>query len=157
MKPIIKFYRTELHLIQYNGDTKKYKIRNTVDKDNIFLCEEEFKSLNPKQIKRQEFSRLMNIFFKDVKDTWVYDFTTYEKYGSFYNDLIIGKDVPLHKLKYNGYGVLVYHWGRVYYHTISYNGGEHGALLDVKTQKFLRWANIKHCSAVRNKVNKRLI
>ena len=53
-------------LIQFNPETGVYKQRNHSSKELKHFTEKEFKSLNPKQIKRQEFSRLMNIHFKNV-------------------------------------------------------------------------------------------
>lgn len=153
-------------LIQFNPETGVYKQRNHSSKELKHFTEKEFKSLNPKQIKRQEFSRLMNIHFKNVKHSWKYDHSHFRKLPNFessdYN-LIINynlKDIPKHRIEgkeYLGELLLVYHWGKVYYFTLSYNGYAQGQLICPTTHQLVRWARARHCAPIFNEGTKKIM
>ncbi|MEO6304841.1 MAG: hypothetical protein ABIP51_16895 [Bacteroidia bacterium] len=155
----MKFYKTNCeYLIQYNPDTKLHKIRNLVDKKKSnALTEEEFKTFEPVEIKRQEFSRLMNIFYKNIKDEWTYLGTNFRKLDNLEDDdwMKQPKHYPL-GWKF-GTLVLVYHWGRAYYFTWSYNGYPQGQLVDIKTMHIVRWARPKNCAPIFNEKTKEII
>lgn len=51
-------------------------------------------------------------------------------------------------MEFLGKYVIVYHWGKVYYHTISYNGYDSGQLICPKTLSMVRWAKLKNCSPI---------
>lgn len=150
-------------LVQHNEATNVYKIRNNIKHIDTRITEEFFQENLDKQIKRSEFSRLMNIYFKNVKHTWKFEHTDYEKAENFESSgysLSINHDVskmPRHGEGYFNDLIMVYHWGRVYYHTVSYNGYKSGQLMDIKTGNFVRWAQLKHCAPVRNVNTKKLI
>ena len=107
----------------------------------------------------------MNVFFKDVKHHWEFGGTKFRKMPNFESNgyrlstnYDLGKDVPYHKIEsmpYMGNVILVYHWGRIYYHSISYNGYAQGQLINPKTFELVRWAQLKHCAPVFNKKKKR--
>jgi hypothetical protein len=156
----MKYYKTEGQLIQYNPETKVYKVRNNIERVDTRIATEDFEKLTKTEVKRNEFSRLMNVFFKDIKHHWVYDNTKFRKLPNFEasgsslsSNYVLGKDVPYHKIEimpYVGNVVLVYHWGRIYYHTISYGGYAQGQLINPKTLEFVQWAQLKHCAPVFN-------
>ena len=145
----MKYLKTECNkLIQYNQETNIYKIRNTIDHIDTRLTEQDILNLKYSFIKKQEFSRLMNLFFKNIKDEWKFDYSTYKKLDNFdsTNYILGGKNNV----------ILVYHWGKVYYHTISYNGYKQGQLICTKTFKLVRWANLKHCAPIMNISTKKI-
>lgn len=151
-------------LVQHNEATNVYKKRNNIEHIDTRLTVEFFKDNVDRQIKRTEFSRLMNIFFKNVKHTWRFENTDYEKAENFESsDFSLSVNHDLTKMPKHGDGsewdkkILVYHWGRVYYHTISYNGYKSGQLMDIKTGQYVRWAQLKHCAPVRNVNTKKLV
>jgi len=153
------YYKSGDKLIQYNPETNVYKLRNTIERIDTRISKEDFILLDAKQIKKQEFSRLMNIFFKDIKHEWVHDHSKFRKLPNFESNghnlstnYILGKDIPYHTSEKSYYSnfILVYHWGKVYYHTVSYNGDDRGCLLDINTLKHLRWAQLKHCAPIQN-------
>ncbi len=158
----MQFYKSQTgELIQFNPETGVYKLRSAPK--NLVLSSEEFLSRNCKKIKKDEFSRLMNIFFKDLKHEWVYDHSHFKKLPNFEDsgsslcsNYVLGKDIPFHETPYKQNTVLVYHWGKVYYHTISYNGYKSGQLLDPKTFAPVRWAQLKHCAPIQNTTSKRI-
>ncbi len=161
----MKYLKTECNkLIQYNQETNIYKIRNTIDHIDTRLTEQDILNLKYSFIKKQEFSRLMNLFFKNIKDEWKFDYSTYKKLDNFdsTNYILGGKNnesnaVPYHKInEWYGNVILVYHWGKVYYHTISYNGYKQGQLICTKTFKLVRWANLKHCAPIMNISTKKI-
>lgn len=161
----MKFYKTECNkLIQFNPETGVYKQRNLTSKTVVF-SKEVFESMKSKQIKRDEFSRLMNIYFKDVNHSWTFEGKSYRKLDNFedsgyriisnYNG---GSDIPRHKTGSMAYDdmILVYHWGKVYYFTISYNGYKQGQLVDTKTLSHVRWAQAKHCAPIFDETRKKI-
>lgn len=109
----------------------------------------------------------MNIFFKNVKHEWTFNGVNYKKIDNFEalgyslsDNYSLGKDVPFHIIedkKYFGNLILVYHWGKVYYHTISYNGYAQGQLICPRTFELVRWAQLKHCSPIFNTITKKII
>ncbi len=146
----------------HKSKNNTYKVLN--DKNPYIITDDEFNQLEKKSIKTQEFSRLMNLFFKNVTNvTWVYSDVRYKKLPNFESneyDLITNydyKDLPRHDCGVYGNCILVYHWGRVYYFTISYNGYKQGQLLDVRTKSFVRWAQAKHCSPIKNLDTKKIM
>jgi len=159
----MKYYKSAIDdkLIQFNPETKVYKTRNYTEKINPVLTLEEFNLLNPKEVKKQEFCRLMNEYYKNVKHSWEYEGKKFRKLDNFeaknYSlsaNYDLGKDVPYHDLSdgnkwhYKKNLILVYHWDRIYYHTISYGGYKQGQLLDPKTLNGVRWAQLKHCAPI---------
>ena len=72
----------------------------------------------------------------------------------------LGKEIPYHDLNKNGGDyyyyyyylknmVLVYHWGRIYYHTVSYNGYVQGQLVTTDDKhNFVRWARLRNCAPI---------
>lgn len=158
----MNYFKTENKLIQYNPETKIYKIRNNV-KNSIVLTIEEFKSLNAQKISKQNFCEEMNLYFKNVSNTWTFEGKEYRKLDNFEssmynfsNNYIIGKDIPYHDIN-NQKVILVYHWGKVYYHTISYNGYKQGQLICPYTFKYVQWSQLKHCAPVFDIKTKQII
>lgn len=150
----------------FNPETNVYRLRNTINADEVILSVEDFNKLQVKSIKKDEFSRLMNIYFKDVKHEWEYEQTKFKKIDNFESsgsllstNYVLGKDVPFHNFpdKHMNNLILVYHWGKVYYHTISYNGYAQGQLIDPYTMQYVRWAQLKHCSPIFNINTKQII
>lgn len=158
-------------LIDFNKDTNTYILRNTISKKDKRIPLDDFNSLEVIKIGHDEYCRLMNIYFNSIKDSWTYDGTEYQSLDNFekknYNfssNYKLGTDVPYHNLNKDGNGyyylknlILVYHWGKVYYHTISYNGEDRGNLIDTKTLNAVQWCQLKNCSPVFNKKTKTIM
>lgn len=146
------FLTTDDKLLQLNPETGVYRLRNTIERDKEVISKETFDSFDKKQIKKDEFSRLMNIYFKGVKHEWEYDSKKFRKMDNFgVTDYILGKDVPFHKLEKFQYDrlILIYHWGRIYYHLINYGGYGVAQLVCSRTHKLLnRWVRLKHASPI---------
>jgi len=159
------YYKTDCgKLVQYNENTDTFSIRNDIKLVDKRISFNEFLLLNSTIIKSQEFSRLMNIYFNSIKDSWVFDGTEYQSLDNFeYKDYklsdnyILGKEVPYHNSENKRNMVLVYHWGKVYYHDISYNGEMTGSLYDTKTLKSVQWCKLKHCAPIFNKLTKKIM
>ena len=165
------YYKTDCKkLIQYNENTDTFSIRNETKKVDKRISINEFRLLNTTIIKSQEFCRLMNIHFNSIKDSWMFDGTEYQSLDNFeykdYNlsdNYNLGKEVPFHEIpsRYNPDHkrnmILVYHWGKVYYHDISYNGEMTGSLYDTKTLKSVQWCKLKHCAPIFNKLTKKIM
>lgn len=143
------FYKTECgKLIRYNPETKIYLQVNIVEKIDRRISSEDFLKLKYVKLKKTKFYEYLNIYFKDVQHEWEHDGKIYRKLPNFSENFKIG-DVPVHSdFKYNNRLIFVYHHGKVYYHTISYNGYEQGQLVDIKTGKYLSWAQLKHCAPI---------
>lgn len=160
----MNYYKADDKLIQYNSETDVYKIRNVIDGSGVITAEE-FKSLNPQKLSKQKFCQEMNVFFKHVDHEWEFQGEKYRKLDNFEAserrlsaNYIIGKDIPYHQIGlFKDTVILVYHWGRVYYHTISYNGYKQGQLICPNTNKILRWAQLKHCAPVFNVTRKKIM
>lgn len=158
----MKYYEvTDGRLVQYNPATKVYKIRNTIEHIDTRIPEDVFLTLESKRIKHNEFCRLMNVFYKNVKHSWVYNGVNFRKLDNFESENYkfssnynLGKDVPYHDIPIYGKCVLVYHWGRIYYHSVSYGGSSTGQLLDPITKSSVRWCQLKHCAPVFNEETK---
>lgn len=152
----MKYYKTDCgKLIKFNEQTSKYRVTSS---PREFILQEDFILLNTKEIKLNEFSRLMNEHYSIVKDNWIYNGIKYQNLDTFGSSkYFIGVDVPFHTIPHNNHVVLVYHWGKVYYHTVSYNGDRNGQLFDIQTGQYVRWANIKNCSPILNMDTQQII
>lgn len=158
----IKYFKTDVHLIQYNMDTDVYKIRNTNSKEKV-LTKEQFEALNAQKVNHQEFSRLMNVYYKNNKESWIHDGVSFRKLDNFETEgsPYSYSNMPDHNknneiASYLGKLILVYHWGKVYYFTWSYNGYAQGQLIDPYTKLIVRWAQAKHCAPVFNEQTKQV-
>lgn len=151
---IMLYYHTACGLlIQYNKETDVYKRRNRIDADDPRISNELFDTYDKTLIKRQEFSRLMNIWYANVDHRWKHDHSWFRKLPNFEStdcSYTLGKSVPMHifENQYPPKLILVYHWGKVYYHTISYNGEDVGLLICPYTMNAVRWAKLKHCAPI---------
>ncbi len=159
----MKYFKTDNHLIQYNTDTKVYKIRNNIKKMDTRLTKEEFDSLNPVKIKKDKFCELMNIYFKNIQHSWVHDGVNFRKLDNFEdNGWNMCANYDIHKIPKHTVNMwknlfLVYHWGKVYYFTFSYNGDDRGQLMDTVNHNFVQWASPKHCAPIFNEDTKQIV
>jgi len=161
----MRYYKAGEDLIQYNPETNVYKKRNNIQLIDTRISKEVFDSLTKNQIGHQEFCRLMNIYFKDIKHEWKHDHSYFRKLDNFETDgyslssnYVLGRDVPYHTIEgkpYFGRVIMVYHWGHVYYHTISYNGYAQGQLINPKTLELVSWARLKNCAPIFNEGTKK--
>lgn len=110
------------------------------------------------EIKNQEYSRLMNIYFKDIKDEWDYkpfpnhSKQTFRKLPNFksVDEVYVKKSIIWHETNNHNQAIIVYHWGKIYYLIPMYGGFDKGYLLDINTQKFVRWTKAIHCAPILN-------
>ena len=79
---MIKYYKSKHILIQHNTKTNIIRLRNTINNNKI-LFKDEFDLLEKEQIKKDEFSRLMNIYFKSIKHSWDYHNEKFKKLPNF--------------------------------------------------------------------------
>jgi hypothetical protein len=162
----MKFYTSNNLLIRENPETKIIRVCNRTNKiniDNHIITSDEFSQMEKKQVKKDKWSELMNNWFRSVKHEWIHDFSNFRKLDNFdfrlSSNYLLGKDVPYHKLEnkpYYGNLVLVYHWGKIYYHTVSYNGYPQGQLMDINTFKFVKWTRLKNCAPIFNVNTKKI-
>lgn len=138
----------------HKSELGTYRVLNSTNP--YIITEEEFNNSEPSKIKNNEFSRLMNLYFKDVQHEWEWQETKFKKLPNFESSeysLITNydwKNLPKHDCGVYGKCIIVYHWGRLYYFTVSYNGYWQGQLLDMRTKSFVRWAQAKHSAPVKN-------
>lgn len=158
MKNNITFYETDTGLlISYNRDKNLYLLRNTLRKDKR-ISEGLFKTYKKQMLNRQNFSRKMNDWFRDIEVSWEYkgfwDKTPkqYRTVGNFNANEKTGQDIPKNYPRVEtkfGYAIPVFHWGQVYL-WVNYDNASRcgGRLLDVNTQEVLRWADLSNCSKI---------
>jgi hypothetical protein len=151
-----KFYKDSNGLLYSKSlETKVVRLRTTTDKAKVIQHVDFLEAkLDLTEIKREEFSRLMNIYFKDIHEEWEYNgehFRSLDNFTGEGSSLISNydfKSLPKHDCGVYGTCLLVYHCGRLYYFTLSYNGYKSGQLLDMKRQTAVRWAQAKHCAPI---------
>jgi hypothetical protein len=160
----MKYYKTDKFLIIFNPETKVARIKNNVGMKSSILPFEEFQNLEKTEIKKNKFFELLNIYFKSVKDKWVFEYTPYRKLDNFEVDSIGSpsnyqwKNIPKHNMGgYIGDVILVYHHGRVYYFSWSYGGYPQGQLFDIKTKEFVQWCKPKNCAPILNEDTKEIV
>lgn len=154
-----KYYIADDKLIKLNLNTNTYRLMNSIAKESKSITLEQFNLLNAKEIKNCEFSRLMNIYFKNIKHEWTYNYSSYKKLDNLDDNLLMyykmGKynlnDTYLSNLK------LVYHWGKVYYLLYGGQYAPKGQLIDIKTGNILRWVHIKNVAPIINTNTKQIM
>jgi len=152
-------------IIQHNKETETYTIRNNIKLKDKRISFDDFILLKTKKIGHQEYCRLMNMYFRDIKETWIFEGKEYQSLDNFERTNVslsanyqVGKEIPFHdigKIKRNV--ILVYHWGHVYYHDLSYNGYKQGYLYDTKTLKPVQWCQLKNCAPIFDKQRKKIV
>lgn len=157
------YYKTENFLIKYYSSYNVFVIKNRIGlKDCVIYNEEEFKKLNPIKIKKSTFDFLINKYYRETKDKWVFEGVEYTKINNFSNEDWF-KKVPRHKKTSSGYFdhldkdiyFIVYHLGKVYYCLPCYNGYDRSILYDFKTKQQVKWTSLKNCQPILNlKTNK---
>lgn len=144
------YFRAGTRLLQYNAVTGLYRVGNSTERE----CLTKDKLDAPLvQLKKQEYSRLLNVFFSTVSHSWEHDGICYRKLDNFEPTLVPPKNQPVHDAG-GKMLILVYHWGRVYHFQWSYGGYPKGMLYDMRTGSFARWAQPKHCAPVFNTTNR---
>lgn len=166
------YYKTECgKIIVHYRDKDIYVHKNDIKKDDKSISKEYFETLKSTKIKKNDYNRMMNEWFKDIHDEWTYKGHDYVSKDNFKTDgkslstnYVIGRDVPFHDINEPGedyyylkHLILVYRQGKVYYHTISYGGYKTGQLVDVNTHKLVGWCQLKHCAPVFDKTIKKII
>ena len=166
------YYKTECgKIIVHYRDNDIYVHKNNTKKVDKRISKEIFEKLKSTKIKKNDYNRMMNESFKDAHEEWTYKGHDYVSLDNFETDgrslstnYIIGKDVPYHDINEPGkdyyylkHLILVYHQGKVYYHTISYGGYKTGQLVDVNTHKLVGWCQLKHCAPIFDKTIKKII
>lgn len=150
----MKFYKDQAgDLFSFNNDVLIKK--NVIVKQPVIpVTKELLPTLH--EIKRDEFSRLMNVWFKATTHEWEYNGEKFKKLPNIesnsryfctnYQDVDFGP-----------YPTPVYHWGRIYLFTWSYNGYPQGQLIDIRTGKYVRWAKSKHCAPIFNVTRNKIV
>lgn len=154
-------YKAETgELINFNPKTKIYKVKN--HKKPFEISEDDFKKLVVVKIKHEKFCELMNIYFRDIKHNWKFDYTEYSKMDNFSCDNhFIGKnynwnDIPKHKIGFFN-TILVYHWGKVWYLCMDGCYFPKGQLIDPYTGKLTnRWIHLKNVAPIYNHGKKQI-
>lgn len=154
----MEYYKTPNgDLMQFNKEKNTCELRNTVEDERIFLTGFDLKKCT--QIKYKEFCRLMNVYFKDVQHEWKYNHSYFKKLPNFESKELeqLSINVPQHDIHYKHSNYfLVYHLGRVYYHTGNINGYNTGQLLNFKTLEFVKWTALKNCAPIINTNTKKV-
>ena len=156
------FKTKENLLIQFNEKTNIFKARSFVGRKDTRIPKEQFILEDTTRIKKQEFCRLMNVFFRNIKDEWLFEDIKFKKIDNFeFNkngeciNYDLYNDIPLHRvfdsINQQGY-IKVYHWGKIYYYEFYRK-----RLLCIKTLKHLQYASLKNCSPIFNKTTKKII
>lgn len=154
------YYQSECgKLIRHNNETNIIQHVNVVGKRQ-YLDKNQLNELKTIRLKKNIYFELLNIFYSDVYETWQFEGTSYRNFKQFQiengavSNYKIGEQIPWHNFisdkGYEASAIIVYHQGRVCYHTVMYQGEFTGKLFDIKTKTFMRWANLKHCSPVNN-------
>lgn len=157
----MKYYISNDLLIKENPKTKTIRVCNRTNKINVdkyIITPEEFSNMEKQQLKKSKFYELINNWFSGVKHEWEFNNKLFRKLDNFESDnnkissnYILGKDIPYHEISskpYLGKVILVYHCGRVYYHTVSYNGYPQGQLIDLKNLQLVKWTRLKNCAPI---------
>lgn len=142
------YYKTDKLIIQYNHETNTYFIRNRIGLIDSRITKEEFNSLNVTKIKKKEYDTLVNQYYNNTEDEWVYNNVKYKKINNFSQQDWYSK-IPKHKDNYGWY-FKVYHLGKVYYCLPNYGGMRRSILYDVNTLKHCKWTALKHCQPIFN-------
>lgn len=112
------YYQAKNKLIQYSPIHNTYRIMNTLDKNNL-LSKEEFNSLEPKQLDKDLFYKLMNQYYRDIKLEWEFEGERFRKLDNFdkkgNSSGINVKDLPHHTVEIYKNAKLVFYRGLVYY------------------------------------------
>lgn len=164
-------YKSECGKIIVHYVESGYYVQKNTTETNKVISKEDFDKLVVSKVKKNNYYRMMNEYFKNIHDEWTYnghDFVSKDNFkfenGNYSANYTLGKDIPFHNLNKPGEDfyylknlIAVYHQGKVYYHTISYNGYDQGQLIDPKTHKFVGWCKLKHCAPIFDKTLKKII
>lgn len=119
-----------------------------------------------KEIKNQEYSRLMNSYFRNLKDEWEYKplgtsgkYQTFMKLPNFEScaDIYRRNNLVWHDIGSYNKALIVYHWGKIYYFLPMYGGIERGRLLDLTTKEQLRWTQARNVAPIFNLTSNRYV
>jgi len=144
------YYKTKVLIIQYNHNTDTYFIRNRIGLIDSRLAKEQFDSLNAVKIKKIEYDTLVNKYYNNTEDEWIYNNVKYKKINNFSQQDWYNK-IPKHTLGEHWYWYFkVYHLGKVYYCLPNYGGMGRSCLYDVNTLKQCKWTALKHCQPIFN-------
>lgn len=149
------YYKANDLLIQYNYSTNTYFIRNRIGLKDSRITKEEFDKLNAIKIKKKEYDTLVNQYYNNTEDEWIYNNVKYKKINNFSEKDWYTK-VPKHKKIRPGYFDLgdiffiVYHLGKVYYCLPNYGGMGRCILYDINTLQHCKWTSLKHCQPIFN-------
>jgi hypothetical protein len=157
----MKYYTSNDLLIKENPQTKIIRVCNRTNKINVdkyIITPEEFLEIPKQQIKLSKFNELLNNWYRGVKHEWEFNHKLFRKLDNFEgnnhrisSNYILGKDIPFHNIPnkpYFGKVILVYHCGKIYYHTVSYNGYPQGQLIDLKNFELVKWTRLKNCAPI---------
>jgi len=151
----------DFKLISYNDTLKIYRVRNTLEKSKT-LSKEEFDYLNCERIKKHQFKELLNAYFNSCKDSWEYLGVNYRKLDNFGSGDISWESVPQHQItvpetSYGFWYKIVWHQGNVYHALDNGNYFPQIPLFDIKTNKAVKWTNVKNLAPVFNVDDKVII
>lgn len=158
-----EYFKTSLGIILKDNDN--IRIKSSFKK--TIISEEDFINSNPIKIKKGKYLEELNIFFKNTKYEWVWNYEEYKKLDNFectkfksitnYN---IDKDIPQHTTDclYTPNYFIVMYKGQLYYTFRSGNYYPQMQLVDFHTKKLTgKWTSIKNLAPVFNKTTKKII
>ena len=99
MKPT-NYYLSASKLIQHNQNTNVHRVINAIKKETRTITEEQFLELVTIKINKNKFCKLVNDYFRDVKETWRYNNIKCKKLPNFDKNGVCGElnicDLPKH-------------------------------------------------------------
>jgi hypothetical protein len=155
----MKYFQTTCGLLVKYFDLKDfYVITNNVKLKDKRISSEDFNKLQKIQIKNQKFSKLMNDYYRTVKESWSYQHKNYRNLANF--DPTVDYNMPRHNidtLPYKDKLIMVYHWGKVYFYLSNHNSNGRGQLICPKTLKIVRWVRLQNCAPIFDEDLKKII
>lgn len=156
----IRYYITECDkLIKLYCDHMTYVYMNTISTSDKRLTKSQFDSFRTKQLKKCDYNKLMNEFFKTVEHEWTHNGDRYRKLENFVqtetvcDNYALGNQIHYHSIciansNYKQDCIVVYYRGRIFYHTLMYQGDYRGQLIDMLTLKRVGWTSLKNCAPI---------
>jgi len=155
----MKYYQTTCgKLVKHFEEKDFFVVTNDVKLKDKHLSVEEFEKMQKTQIKNQIYSKLMNDYYRTVKESWSFEHKNYRNLANFSPD--IEYNMPRHNidgLPYKDRLIMVYHWGKRYYYLSNHNSNGRGQLICTKSHKVVRWARLKNCAPIFDEDLKRIV
>lgn len=164
----MQYFKSGDLLISKHTELTTAVVKNNISKESDLIPGEVFSSMVKEELKPEKFNELLNLYYKNNKETWTRNGIDYRSMENFEVNKLgectnyPENKIPLHwisseKYEFEGWCHLIYYQGSVFYLHWGLGSDSRSRLVDAITFEPMKWVRAKHCSPIMNLTERKIM